>query len=161
MAVELLLRGVQFRLDLLQLALQRLDVRDRGLHGARLAVVLLRRRQPRHHDPPAASRRSVFAQGTGAAAAGATAFLAHRRAATAARRCGWREKGGDLLERGVDPRPPPLLREPMRRSFRREVRGERFRVRNTREMGAFEEVLVIRLRRQDERGGFGADHCCD
>ena len=64
------------------------------------------------------------------------------------------------MEGGVDAVATPLLGDFVGRAFGAEVGGEGLGVGDAREVGAFEDVLVVGLGGEEEGRGFGADDGC-
>lgn len=158
---QLPLRILQAALGVRQLLLQRLDVIDGHLDGAGLAVALLLRRRAAGTGAavavPAASAaaaRAVFVRVVVAVAVavGVGVVVVGRRR---------RQQRGNLVEGVVDPVASALLGDLVRRPFGRQVGRERFGIRHAGEVGALEDVLVIRLGREEKGGRLGVDGCFD
>lgn len=142
---QLFLRHVELALHIPQFRLETLDVLNRELHRARFAVALLLRGCP-GHDDARASRRSIIG----------SAIFADYAVHSLVRRLRWREQRGNLLKRHVDAIPPTLLGDFMRGPFGREVSRKSFGIRNARKMRALQDVLIIRLGRQEQSRSLGA-----
>ena len=64
------------------------------------------------------------------------------------------------MQSSIDAVSTTLLGDLVRRTFRREVCGKGFGVRDTGEVSAFENVLVVGFGGEEKGRRFGIDDCC-
>ncbi len=146
------LRSIQPHLRIRQLLLQRLDIINRHLHRARLTITLLGRRPRR--DATATATTTTAVATTPAARPLPPAI---RPAADTGRGRG--KEPCNLLKGVVDAIATALFGDLVGGALGGEVGGEGFGVGDAGEVGAFEDVLVVGFRGQEEGRGFGVYGC--